>query len=477
MSITIRTQRATNPHAASATTNWLDIDGTSGVAAISHNTGQGYQQAGFPRVTWTTATTALSGGIQYTQTGLSASTAYALTLWCRSSKNQTLRATATFRNSSNATVNTVNGSAVAVAANVWTPVPVTGTSGSSVTNVVLSAVAFTGGSFWANGDTLDAVALIETGSTFNPYYDGATAHAFGITYAWVGTVNASNSTATIYTPTLTLTGLTTAPCPRVNITIADIDPSVNEVTLWRTSDGKRRAVRGTREWKVTGGSDAVTDYEVPLNTATQYELEVIEGISAKAVTTPASITVTDTKGWIQDPLDPGSAVPLYADLGPDGEPSLSVEALAQFDYEADVSLVKVMGSSEPIAFIGQRMAASSVPFHMFTDQAQQSTNLRNLLRQAGPVLIRPLPVWSNGLPVLCYLSVKTVSEKPVNEAYGGQIIEWHLSGDLVAAPAVNIVVLVTTYGTVQALWTTYQQAQTALAAKTYLQVKLSPSGA
>jgi hypothetical protein len=481
MSVVVRTNRATNPNATTGITGWAAIAGTSGVAGIAHNTGMGYQRTGFARVTWTTGTSALSGGLSYSQTsGLSASTAYALQIWVRASKNQTMRAQAVFKNSGGTTVNTVNGSATSVAANVWTPLKVTGTSGALVTQVTLEGVVTTGGSTWSVGNTLDGGAvLIETGSTFNNYYDGETPDAQGVIYAWTGAVDASTSTATVYTPVLTLTGHNTmAPCPRVVIAITDLDPGVNEVKVWRTSDGRRRTVRGTRAWKISGGSDTVTDYEVPFGVSVTYQLEVSEGVSAKVETGTSSVTVTPAHGVIQDPMDPQSAVALYTDVGPNGEPALTDTALANYDYEAEVSTIKIMGSSEPVAFIGQRMSTpSNVPFNMYTDTTAQGNALRNILLQAAPVLIRPLPNISNGLPGLCYLSVKTVQSKNTDQTFGGQTTEWTLVGDLVAAPTVNIVVVLISYGTVQALWSTYQSAQTALASKTYLQTKTSPSGA
>jgi hypothetical protein len=64
----------------------------------------------------------------------------------------------------------------------------------------------------------------------------------------------------------------------------------------------------------------------------------------------------------------------------------------------------------------------------------------------------------------------------VTVPFGGTLTHWQLSGDLVAAPTMNVLVPVWTYGTVAALWGTYQAAQTALASKTYLDVLKSPSG-
>jgi hypothetical protein len=53
---------------------------------------------------------------------------------------------------------------------------------------------------------------------------------------------------------------------------------------------------------------------------------------------------------------------------------------------------------------------------------------------------------------------------------------WTLGGDLVAAPTMNVLIPIWTYGKVQALWATYQQAQTTLSGKTYLDVLKSPTG-
>lgn len=476
MSVTTRTQRVTNPGLAFSTNTYAAVAGTGGTNILNYNVGPGgMQRDAFGRISWSVATTAVSGGGTLTQTGLSASTTYAMQVWLRPSKTQTMRLVASFRNSSNTVINTVTGSGMQITANDYSPVQVTGTSGAGVDRVVLTYEATTGGSNWASGDTLDiGGAMIMTGTTYFDYFDGETPSGGGMTFAWSGTPDASNSIATVYTPVLALVAKTDAPCPRVEITISDLDPTENVVSIWRTVDGKQKAVRGAREWTVIG-SDAVVDYEVPLGRVTQYDLEISSGITAGVTVPSGAITVTDTKGWIQDPLDPTSAVPVYPDIGPNGEPSFTSEAFKQFEYAAKSSLIPIIGEDEPVALIAQRMVANNVPFDMFTDQAQQATTLRNILAEAAPVLVRPLPEWARALPGLCYVSVATVREMPVNEGWGGEIVEWGLQGDLVASPTMNIVVVVTSYGDVQALWTTYQQAQTTLAGKKYLDVKKNPA--
>ncbi len=477
MTVTTRTNLATNPSAATTATNYAAVAGTGGTAAVAWNSGTGYLNIpGFPRVTWSVATSAISGGISYTQTGLAAATAYATQMWVRCSKAQTLNLKADFRDVSNTIINTVTGSNVAVPANTWTQLFVVGTSGAAVTNVVLTAQAVTGGSNWANGDWLDGEAvLIEATAAVGSYFDGSFLNGGSVMYAWTGTANASTSTATTYAPAIALTGLADfGPCPRVTVTITDLAPTSNIVNLWRTADGTRRAVRGARNRTVVG-SDAVTDYEVPLGRSVAYDLEITSGVSAQAAVAQQTVTVTPLMGCMQDPLVPSSAIPVYGDVGPAGEAGLDYDAFGSLNYGATVTLIPIQGSPDPVALIGQRQSAGKIDFPMTTDSVAQNTAMRTLMKQAAPLLFRPLPAWSSALPGLAYLAVPDEPEMPINEKFGGTRIRWQLKGDLVAGPTVDVVVPVNTYGTVQGLWSMYQQAQTTLSGKTYLRVMLAPA--
>ena len=174
-------------------------------------------------------------------------------------------------------------------------------------------------------------------------------------------------------------GLLHDPTDRVEVTIEDLIPTTHSVTVWRTSDGKRRALRGYRGVEIVG-SDFVVDYEAPLNQLLTYELEILtgEGTGGPIAQATTTLTPATVHGWIQDPLDPQSAIKVYAVAGPAGEPTLLPSAMATLDYLANVSIMEIMGSDEPVALLGQRMLAGNVPFHFFTDAAQQSTDLRNL---------------------------------------------------------------------------------------------------
>lgn len=480
MSITTITNRATNPKVATVSTGYAAVVGTGGSASGGRNINTGYTgAAGFFRTSWTAATTALSGGGSYTQSGLSAATQYSHLFMVRSSKNQTVRLTAQYQNASSANVGSaVNGPATALVANTWTPIKVeAATSGAAVTKVVLTAAATTGGSFWANGDTFDiGFVTIVTGPTAASPFDGSYVNAASVMYAWTGAADASNSTATLYTPALNLVALPTFdPTPRVEITLTHFTPTSNTVTVWRTADGKRQSVRGFRK-RTLVGSDFVIDYEVPLGREVTYEIEVTSGINAQVAAPAATTQVNSESGALQDPLVPGSSVAVYGERGPGGQPYLRDQALKQIEYAADMSIMQILGSPDPVALMGERMSAGGVDMSMSTRAAQSAADLRNILKQAPLVLVRPLPDWAGALPGLCYLAAGKPTELPVDEAWGGQLIRWQLVGDLVAAPTMNVLVALWTYGDIKELWTTYQQAQTALSGDTYLDVMKSPSG-
>jgi hypothetical protein len=322
---------------------------------------------------------------------------------------------------------------------------------------------------------VDAV-FMEAASSVGTYFDGSFVNANSVMYAWTGTAYASTSTATTYTPAIALVAKPTFdPCPRVEITISDVTPTDNVANLWRTADGKRQAVRGARKWTVNG-SNFVIDYEAPLGQTIAYDLEVTSGLNNGVGVTQQTATVAATSGCIQDPLVPSSAIPIYGDIGPNGEPALRGQALQEFEYAANVTMVEILGSPDPVALIGQRLSAGNVDFSVVTAAAQQTTNLRNLLMQAGVLLVRPVAPWDTELPGLCYIAAKSAIEQPFNTKWGGEITNWAIKSPLVAAPTMNVLVPIWTYGTVAALWGTYQAAQTALAAKSYLDVLKSPSG-
>ena len=363
--------------------------------------------------------------------------------------------------------------AVALASGVWV----------RLSSTVTATLGYASIGWWAYfqgtsspmpaGSTLDATGALV--GTTGPYFDGSTAAHDNKAYAWTGTANASASTESNVLPTTTLQPLTDAPCPRIGVTIDGLGAGTTTYNLWRTSDGVRKRVRGSRN-RTTVESDYIIDYEAPLGRPVTYEVEVVSGTNVLATTYPGTATLTSGTWWIQDPLVPSSAIPLAVNHQNTGIPNLTAAAVKSLEYAADVTIIPILGSPEPVALMGGGRIAGNVDFSMFTRAAEATTTLRNLIKQTPLLLVRTNGVRNDGIPGLAYFASAHPIEQPVTVAFGGTLTEWKLQGDLVAAPSLNILVPIWTYGDVQALWSTYQQAQTALAAKKYLDVLKSPTG-
>lgn len=260
----------------------------------------------------------------------------------------------------------------------------------------------------------------------------------------------------VHTPTGVFVDPVAADIPAAGITITGLDPSgPSVVTLWRsTAGGRRRSVRGWRN-RVVYESDYAVDYEVPLERDVTYELEVVSGALIPELTQWTSFIESET-GFIQDPLMPLSGVPVS---GNRDDLYFTNTAFKDLTYAVESSEVAILGSNEPVALTGQRMAASGVSFDMITRAAEQATGLRNLLAETPLVLVRPLPSWGP-LPDLIY-TVPEVVESPLDVSWGGSFTRWSLTGNTVRPPSIDVLVPLWTYADVEALWTSYAAAQAA----------------
>lgn len=306
-----------------------------------------------------------------------------------------------------------------------------------------------------------------------PYFDGDTPDTVDWTYSWTGTPHASPSTRSA-TPGLWVEPYVDAPVPRVGITVTGLDPvGPSVVTVWRSSaGGKRRKVRGWSS-RVVYGSDFTLDYEAPLGRLVTYDMQVITG-AVVPLRLSDSTTLDVDHGYIQDPLLPLGAVAVSGDRD---ERYFTGTAFQELEYAVESSQVAILGSDEPVALTGQRLAASGVSFDMITKAAQEATDLRNLLSTTPLVLVRPLPKFGP-LPDLIY-TVPSVIEQPVDVSWGGSFTRWNLTGNTVAPPSIQVLVALWTYDQVQALrdGMTYDQVQAVsdAAASTYLADQRDPT--
>ena len=258
------------------------------------------------------------------------------------------------------------------------------------------------------------------------------------------------------------------PAPKAGITVTGLGVGSSVVTVWRSVDGERGPVRGARR-VVMNDAGFVTDWDAPINRAVAYEVEVLSGPGGPARATAAAITVVSATGWLMDPFVPQSAVPVLGDPRNNGDIYLRGQALAELEYAADVSMFNVMGSNKPIGLFGERMAERGLDLALGTRSAVESKRLKELLRSSSGFLFRPGPDLDGlMLDALMFVGAPSVSLVPVDTAWGGELTWWNFKADTVAAPTIKVLTATFTYGDVQLLTATYQQKQTAMAGKTYL---------
>lgn len=192
--VNIRTNLATNPNAASVT-GYSAVAGTGGTAALTNQTSGGHTGTDFNRVTWSVATTAVSGGVLYgSTTGLTAGNTYAMAAWVRSNVAQKVYLGIDWNTNVGGYISSSAGVAVTLVANTWTRLTNVAAAPATATQGNLTVLATAGGLLWANGNTLDIDDLLfEWAPAVGTDFSGRTAAGGDFTYAWSGTTDASTS--------------------------------------------------------------------------------------------------------------------------------------------------------------------------------------------------------------------------------------------------------------------------------------------
>lgn len=184
---------ALNPSVETDATYYAAVPGTSGVAAGARTLTTSISGIYSYRVTWTTGTSAVSGGFNYTGTPVIAGTAYDFSAYVTSSKIQRVLMTIRYRNGSGTSVGTSVGTQTVLAASTATRLSVlasTAPAGAVTADIEVAAVTGTSGSNWAATDWLQVDAVMINFNTAAPaaYFDGDSTGA-----GWRGTPHAAAS--------------------------------------------------------------------------------------------------------------------------------------------------------------------------------------------------------------------------------------------------------------------------------------------
>ena len=272
---------------------------------------------------------------------------------------------------------------------------------------------------------------------------------------------------------ITLQAVQEDPCYRADITVSGLVAGDQVITVWRTADGERKAVSGARRVSVFD-SHYVADYEVPLGRVVTYDLEVVAGADSGVQGVTADVIVESDHGYIQDPLNPGSAVPIHA-VPRGGQTFLAPASFSKMAYEANVSKFNVMGSDRPVAISSRRQAATGVPLSMVTVAEAENTRLRDLIRESPLLIIRPIPKWGAAIPGSATYAAASFEEQPLRHARGGTLTRWETTGDVVRGSSARVLIALWTYQDVAEIFGTYDQKQLAAGGGTYLDDQKNPA--
>jgi hypothetical protein len=235
-------------------------------------------------------------------------------------------------------------------------------------------------------------------------------------------------------PAPTLTGHTDAdPCPRVEVLITPMPGDAATVTVWRSWSGRREVVRGAKR-ALSAGDTLVIDYEAPTGVPVEYSCVTYDLAGTASEESPrATVTLDSDDVWLQDPLDPTSALQAglttRRDLMVIGPSFVGARPV-------DMTVQQPVGSALPFAFGRKRRAARGMPITVHAETQTAAAQLEALLDQAQPLCVRT-PAAVTKLTGLTYVAV---GEYLPDVWDGWQETTYPLVGDVVKGPGAAVVV-------------------------------------
>lgn len=190
----------------------------------------------------------------------------------------------------------------------------------------------------------------------------------------------------------------------------------------------------------------------------------------------APVTVTSPQAWIQDPLNPSSAVPVAGVRADDSLLLVSGTAETITRRQA-ADLAQVLGADLPVASLGVRQKPSGIPLHLRAIAATQGaliTAMASMLDTAGQLVIRGLPP-SIPIDPVVHVIAPDVQDSPVVGGLLGPRRDWVMTLTQTRPTTLRVAVPWWTYDQVKALvqaqvspTATYDQVVAAMpAGKTY----------
>lgn len=253
--------------------------------------------------------------------------------------------------------------------------------------------------------------------------------------------------------TVTAEQLSEPGAPQVGVTIEGLSEVTGSTVIVTVSwDGgvSWNAVRGGT---VTGalGSTFVRDHVPALGIESTYRATVTGGSDE---TVEGTVTASSDFAWIQDPLDPATAVAVSPTRPTDDSDAILIMAgsMDGFTFPQAVDTVTPLGSRLPVASIGQALAFQGLPMTFQTPAAQGAliSAMRALLTQAGQIVVRGLP---DSLPIdpVAHVTAINRQENVTVGGMPGRVNTWTMTFSQVRPTAAEVVIPWWTYDQVKAL--------------------------
>lgn len=244
--------------------------------------------------------------------------------------------------------------------------------------------------------------------------------------------------------------------PQAGIVVTGLDagsPSIISVQVSWDEGYTWHYVRGANRESVVGAA-FFRDFVPPLNVTATYRLIVHEG-DVIPDTLEDTLLIESTVAWLQDPLEPRTAVQVLVECNDEGV-FLGASSLSQATYEQGTDHATPMDSAYPISSVGRRAAASNVPIVFSHKLASEGGALKRLLMESGQVVLRGHPATTLG--AVAHISMGTMTEdrfnirRPSTGECAHQVSVWTGRATEEQPLAVSIVIPWWTYEQVAAIW-------------------------
>lgn len=241
--------------------------------------------------------------------------------------------------------------------------------------------------------------------------------------------------------------------PQVGITVTATAAVVSVEMSWDGATWHPIASSPRSQRVEVDGAEFFRHFTPPLNVETSYRVVVHSGSLDGADT--AAILVASDVAWVQDPLDPRSAVQVLVDEQRGGLVATAASFQGISRPQA-VDVASVSGSRVPVAAVGTRQAPAGFPLQLKTFAAAQGElvrSLRDLFDQAGAVVMRGLPL-EVGLDPVVHVVAPDLQESPYLRrlSQGFEYRLWEMTLTQVRGPGLRVVIPWFTYEQVTAWW-------------------------